>query len=82
MERKIEEFFQKWKNDTVRKPLVLYGAKQIGKTFSTLAFGEKEYKNVVYFNTENNKTLVELFTKEKSTEKIILNLSLEIGETI
>lgn len=82
MERKIEEFFQKWKNDNIRKPVVLYGPKQIGKTFSALAFGKKEYKNVVYFNTDNNKSLIELFTKEKSTEKIILNLSLEIGETI
>ncbi len=82
MERKIEEFFQKWKSDIIRKPMVLYGPKQIGKTFSALAFGEKEYKNVVYFNTDNNKELLELFTKEKSTEKIILNLSLESGETI
>ena len=69
-------------NDPARKPVVLYGPKQIGKTFSTLAFGKKEYKNVVYFNTDNNKQLVDLFTREKSTEKIILNLSLEIGETI
>ena len=82
MERKIEEFFQKWKSDIIRKPMVLYGPKQIGKTFSALAFGQKEYKNVVYFNTDNNKELLELFTKEKSTEKIILNLSLESGETI
>jgi len=82
MERKIEEFFQKWKNDIIRKPMMLYGPKQIGKTFSALAFGKKYYKNVVYFNTDNNKSLIELFTKEKSTEKIILNLSLEIGETI
>ena len=82
MERKIEEFFQKWKSDIIRKPMVLYGPKQIGKTFSALAFGAKEYKNVVYFNTDNNKELLELFTKEKSTEKIILNLSLESGETI
>ena len=82
MERKIEEFFQKWKNDIIRKPMVLYGPKQIGKTFTTLAFGKKDYKNVVYFNTENNKTLLDLFTREKSTEKIILNLSLESGETI
>lgn len=82
MERKVEEFFQKWKNDIIRKPMVLYGPKQIGKTFSVLAFGKKEYKNVVYFNTDNNKSILNLFTKEKSTEKIILNLSLEIGETI
>ena len=82
MERKINEFFHKWKNDVVRKPMILYGGKQIGKTFSALEFGKKEYKNVVYFNTENNKELVDLFSKERSTEKIVLNLSLSIGETI
>ena len=82
MERKIESFLLKWKNDIIRKPLILYGPRQIGKTFTCLKFGKQEYKNVVYFNTENNKIIKELFKKEKSTEKIIINLSLEIGETI
>lgn len=82
MERKIESFLYKWKNDIIRKPLILYGPKQIGKTFTILAFGKKEYKNIIYFNTENNKTILELFKKEKSTEKLILNLSLLSGETI
>lgn len=82
MERKIESFLYKWKNDIIRKPLILYGPKQIGKTFTVLAFGKKEYKNIIYFNTENNKTILELFKKEKSTEKLILNLSLLSGETI
>ena len=82
MERKIEEFFGKWKNDIIRKPLMLYGAKQIGKTFSVLEFGKKEYKNTVYFNTENNKKLLDLFKKERSIEKIILNLSGISGEKI
>ena len=82
MERKIESFFEKWKNDIIRKPLILYGPKQIGKTFATLDFGKKEYKNTVYFNAENNFQLLEIFSKEKVTEKIILNLSLLSGETI
>jgi len=82
MERKIEKNFQKWKKDIIRKPLMIYGAKQIGKTFSVLDFGQKEYKNTVYFNTENNRQILDLFTKERSTEKIILNLSLLSGETI
>lgn len=82
MERKIEKFYSKWKRDIIRKPLIIYGPKQIGKTFSILKFGKKEYKNVVYFNTENNPQLLELFTKERSTDKIILNLSLISGETI
>lgn len=82
MERKVEVFLKKWKNDIIRKPLILYGPKQIGKTFTTLNFGRKEYKNTVYFNTDNNLSLEELFKKEKSTEKLILNLSLISGETI
>ena len=82
MERKIEEFFLKWKNDIIRKPLILYGPKQIGKTFTALQFGKKEYKNSIYINTDNNKEIIELFKKEKSTEKIILKISLISGETI
>ncbi len=82
MERKINYFLQKWKNDLVRKPLLIYGPKQVGKTFTVLEFGEKEYKNVIYFNADNNKQLEELLTKEKSTERIILTMSLLSGETI
>lgn len=82
MERKIEEFLKKWQKDIIRKPLVIYGPRQIGKTFTILNYGKKEYKNVIYINTNNNKEIKELFKKEKSTEKIILNLSLITGETI
>lgn len=82
MERKITAYLNKWKNDLVRKPLLLYGPKQIGKTYTILSFGEKEYKNIVYFNTDNNKDLLELFKKEKATERIIMNLSLISGQTI
>ena len=82
MERKIEDFFHKWKNDIIRKPLILYGAKQVGKTFSALSFGKKEYKNTVYFNTENNNEIKDIFRKERTTEKLILSLSLLSGETI
>ena len=82
MERKIENFFHKWQKDIIRKPLILYGPKQVGKSYSALAFGKTNYKNTIYFNTSNNKPLEDLFIKEKSTERIILNLSLLSGETI
>lgn len=82
MERKIVSFFQKWKNDLIRKPLVVYGPKQVGKTFNVLNFGKNEYKNVIYINATNNKRLIELFEKEKSIDKLIVNLSLMSGETI
>ena len=82
MERKIDKFYQKWKNDIIRKPLILYGPKQVGKTFSVLNLGKTEYKNTVYFATDNNQELKDIFIKERSTEKIILKLSLLSGETI
>ncbi len=82
MERKIMQYFQKWKNDLIRKPLLIYGSKQIGKTFSVLEFGNQNYKNVVYFNCSTNSELQELFKKEKSPDKLILNLSLMSKETI
>ena len=71
MERKIELFLEKWKTDILRKPLIIYGSKQIGKTFTVLNFGEKEYKNVIYINTDNNLELLKLMKKENSTSKII-----------
>ena len=82
MERKIERLLEKWQKDIIRKPLIIYGPKQIGKTFTVLEFAKKEYKNIVYFNTYNNKELFNLFVREKSTEKLINNLALISGETI
>ena len=82
MERKIEKFLQKWQKDIIRKPLILYRPKQVKKSYSALQFEKQSYKNTIYFNTSNNKPLEELFIKEKSTEKLILNLSLLSGETI
>ena len=46
MERKITNEFLKWKNDGVKKPMFLYGTRQVGKTYSVLEFGEKYYKNI------------------------------------
>ena len=54
MYRKILEQMKNWKNSDVRKPLIIYGARQIGKTYSMLEFGEAEYDNVAYFNFENS----------------------------
>lgn len=82
MERKIMQYFHKWKNDLIRKPLLVYGPRQIGKTFTVLEFGSQNYKNVVYFNCSTNSELLELFKKEKSPDKLILNLSLMSKETI
>ena len=52
MERKINQFLVEWKNSPYRKPLILQGARQTGKTYSILAFGREQYANVAYFNFE------------------------------
>lgn len=82
MERKIYSDLLKWKKDPNRKPLLLYGNKQIGKTYTTIEFGEKEYKTVAYINTSNNQQLLTIMQKERTIDKIIAKLSLLIGETI
>ena len=82
MERKIDEFLVQWKSDENKKPLIIFGPRQIGKTFSVLKFGETNYKNIAYFNTHDHKKLIEVFKKEKREEKLIFNLSMLSGETI
>lgn len=82
MERKIDAYLMKWKNDTLRKPLFIYGNKQVGKTYTAIRFGERQYKNTVYFNAENNIELLQLFKKEKVIDRIISKLQVYSNETI
>ena len=82
MERKINSFLAKWKRDISRKPLLIYGNKQVGKTYSVLEFGRDNYKNIVYFNSENYSELLKIFKTEKTSDKIIFKLSLLSGEKI
>ena len=49
MYRKIMDFLENWKESKHRKPLILQGARQVGKTYSVLEFGRKHYENVAYF---------------------------------
>lgn len=82
MERKIVKFLEKWKYDEARKPLVVYGGKQVGKTYTVLKFGEDNYKNVVYIDSNNNKLLNEALKKQNTIEGIITKLSELAGEEI
>lgn len=82
MERKIYSDLLKWKKDANRKPLLIYGNKQIGKTYTALEFGEKEYKTVAYINSDNNMGLLSIVEKERTIDKIIAKLSLLTGEAI
>lgn len=82
MKRKIEDNLLKWKKDVNRRPLMIYGNKQVGKTYSVLKFGEEYYKNVVYFNTENNIDIYKIFKRERTIDRIITHLSMLAAETI
>ena len=80
MERKIVSFLEHWKNDASRKPLVVYGSKQVGKTYTILKFGENFYSNVVYIDAWNNEALMKGLKKEKTIDSIInmlRNISME-----
>lgn len=82
MERKINNDLLKWRRDSINKPLFLYGSKCVGKTFSVLDFGKKYYKNIAYFDTDNNIELISIFEKEKVLTKLVAKLSFLCGETI
>ncbi|MCL2718015.1 MAG: ATP-binding protein [Lachnospiraceae bacterium] len=72
MKRKITEQFVQWKNkSTGRMPLLLYGARQVGKTHIIREFGEKYYKNVAYFNLETNQSVSSYFVENIEPERIL-----------
>lgn len=75
MERKMLKFLDHWQKDTNRKPLVVYGSKQVGKTYTVLEFGSKNYGNVVYIDGNNNNALLSLLKKENTIDGIINKLS-------
>ncbi len=82
MKRKITEELIKWKNSSARKPLILNGARQVGKTFILREFGRENYKNTVYINLERNRTVSSLFNDDISPDKLIKYLEAETGERI
>lgn len=75
MYRKIMTFLDAWKSSEHRKPLILQGARQVGKTYSVLEFAHKSYENVAYFNFETNPKLNETFEENISPDYLIPILS-------
>ncbi|MCK9223919.1 MAG: ATP-binding protein [Candidatus Muirbacterium halophilum] len=76
MYRSALEFLKKWKDNKNRKPLIIRGARQVGKTWLMKFFGKTYYKNVVYVNFDNNKQMKELFYKDFRIERIITGIEL------
>ena len=82
MKRKITQQLVEWKNSSARKPLILNGARQVGKTFILREFGRENYKNTVYVNLESNGTVASMFNDDISPSKLIKYLEAETGERI
>lgn len=82
MYRKVIEYLKEWKDSPARKPLILQGARQVGKTYSILEFGRICYENVAYFNFETNPRLTETFQEDISPAYLIPLLSRISGQTI
>lgn len=81
MERAIYQQLTAWKNSPTRKPLILEGARQVGKTYILKEFGSREYDNLVYVNCDNNDKVSAIFSDYDIT-RIIRSLSAISGESI
>jgi uncharacterized protein len=81
-DRVIEPSLVKWKDSIYRKPLIIRGARQVGKTSILKYFGEKHFKDVAYFNFDESADVHQFFTTTKDPKKIIPNLSLVHGRKI
>ena len=75
-------FLESWKESEHRKPLILQGPRQVGKTYSILEFGRTHYENLAYFNFETNPKLNETFDEDISPDYLIPILSRISGQTI
>jgi len=82
MYRKISSYLEKWKTDKYRKPLIVQGARQVGKTYAVLEFGKNHYDNVAYFNFQTSKTLAATFEENISPSYLLPLLSHISGQTI
>lgn len=82
MERLIMNELLKWKNSPYRKPLILKGVRQVGKTWILKEFGRRYYKNVAYFNFDENSEYRQFFKTTKDVDRILQNLMLASSQKI
>ena len=82
MKRFILDKLIKWKDSKYRKPLILKGARQIGKTYILKQFGEENYEGVAYFNFDHDEDLYNLFNKTKDPKRILEQLAFIYGKAI
>lgn len=82
MYRTIIEKLYKWKGSRRRKPLIIEGARQVGKTWLMKEFGRSAYTDTVYINFDSNSRMAELFAADLNTERLIMGIELYVGRKI
>ncbi|MBQ6012679.1 MAG: AAA family ATPase, partial [Firmicutes bacterium] len=82
MYRKVSGYLEQWKDSKYRKPLIIQGARQVGKTYAILEFGRTHYDNVAYFNFQTNERLSATFDEDIRPDYLIPILSHICGQTI
>ena len=82
MERFILKELLEWKNSPYRKPLILKGVRQVGKTWILKEFGRRYYENTAYFNFDENEEYKQFFETTKDISRILQNLMLASGQKI
>ena len=78
MERSIYNKLVEWKNKRNHKPLILNGARQVGKTYILQEFGKREYKKLAFFSLDRNQKAAEVFEKGGTTARMFTQPMLEI----
>ena len=79
MKSNITQQLQAWKEKTNRKPLIVNGARQVGKTYSLKEFGREAYENVAYINCDGNEEVANIFAQDCDMHRILLHLSALTG---
>lgn len=82
MYRTAFEQLYKWKENKNRKPLIIEGARQVGKTWLMKEFGKMAYKDTVYINFDSNSKMADLFSSDLNIERLIMGLEIYIGRKI
>lgn len=82
MYRTAMEKLYRWKESKRRKPLIIEGARQVGKTWLMKEFGNKAYADTVYINFDSNSIMTELFASDLNTERLIMGIELYVGRKI
>ena len=71
MERKIISQLKLWKDSPLRKPLILAGARQVGKTYILKEFGRREYEHVAYINCDDNIEIANIFDEDYDIPRVL-----------